>query len=629
MVVTQSNFDQALLELTHAAKKDKILGYDTETTCLNWWDTPWFDECGVKPRVFSMQFATLTDEYYFDFNHSSNKLGDKHFLKINAELTQNPDILWAIANAKFDLHHSANHDVYFAGTIHCTKAIARVMQNTEPALNLDDLSEKYLQVNKLDVISTIKEKGFATKVKKFGDNDKFEEILHFDRLELADLVQYGKRDTRLALDLSIFQVKRILEIDREIFEKVPGPRPIRLSDVLKNEHEITKILFEMEREGILIDRPYTEKAYENEVAEKRRVESELDGLAQKSGFEKIDWNSAKQLKPLFESLGEPYSYTEKGNASFDKEALEDSDSQLAKLILEYRHHYKRAHTYFENYIWLADRNNVLHADAQQAGTQFGRMSYWSPNLQNVPKRQDKEEADFKVRRCFIPKPGTWLADLDYKGAEYYMSMDYARETQVVDELKNGLDPHKRLAQEMEIKDRETAKTMQFRILYGGGGDAVGRALGYKGTEARRIGLKKKNLYFDRVPNLAALIRQVSSIASSRGYIFNWLGRLLHYDRKTGYKAFNGLIQSGVGDMTKRAMVEIDKEFKLRKAKSKMLLQVHDALLFKLYPDEAHLIPIIKEKMTSVYPHKVLPMQADAGFSDISWADLRSDPPPVA
>lgn len=623
MIVTKRNFDKALKELAAAAKRDKALGYDTETTCLNWWDVPWYDSIGIKPRVFAAQFATKDAEYYFDFNHSASKLGDAHFKKINDELTQNPEVLWFIANAKFDLHHSANHGIGFAGPVHCTKAIARVVNNLEPSLSLDALGEKYLGVGKLDVISIIKERGFVTKVKKFGYNDKFDEILHFDRLALEELVDYGKKDVRLCFDIGVWQTKKIKEIDAKIHKDSPQ----KLWDVLENEIKLSKVFFEMEREGVLIDRAYTEEAYENEVKEYSRIEKELDAIGSKHVEGKTDWLSAKQLKPIFDALGEPYSYTEKGNASFDKDALEESDSELAQLIIKYRYHNKRAHTYFENFIWLADRNNVLHADAQQAGTGFGRVSYWTPNLQNVPKRQDKEEAKYKVRRCFIPKPGTWFADFDYTGAEFYMSMDYAREMPVVDKLKAGLDPHEDLRRDMDLKDRDAAKTMQFRILYGGGQEAVGRALGHKGEAAKRIGKQKKAEYFERMPALASLIRRVSQTAGVRGYIFNWFGRVLLYARDTSYKAMNGLIQSGVGDMTKKAMTDLHVNV-LPKYKSRMILQVHDAILFKFYPDEIELIPLIKKAMTSAYPHKVLPMEADASFSAKSWADLQDDTPSV-
>lgn len=627
MLVTRGNFEEVLSKLVISAEYDPRLGFDTETMCLHWWDSPWHE---TRPRVFSMQFSTAKEEFYFDFNHSPDKLGDEHFKKINTELTTNPDILWFIANAKFDLHHSRNHGVEFAGTVHCTKALSRVMNNLEPdnGMSLDSLSEKYLKANKLDVISKLKERGHLTKVKKFGHNEKFEEVLHFDRLELSELVEYGKRDTRLCFDLGVFQLEKIKAIDRLIFESDASiPPKVRLSKVAENEQRLTKVLFEMEHEGVPIDRTYTERAYEHEVAEYGRIAGDLARIAETHGIHGVDWLSAKQLKPLFDLAGESYSYTEKGNASFDRDALEASESSLAKLILKYRYHYKRAHTYFENFLWMADRNGILHADAQQSGTSFGRMSYWTPNLQNIPKRRDRDESEFKVRRCFVPKSGFILADFDYSGAEYYLTLDYARELPVIEMLKQGLDPHEKLRADMNLKDRDTAKTMQFRILYGAGQEAVGKSLGYKGEEAKRIGKIKKAEYFERLPAVASLIAKVSSIAKNRKYIFNWAGRVLQYDWNTSYKATNGLIQSGVGDMTKFAMTDIANL--LKGTKSQMVIQVHDSIVFSLHPDDVNLVPLIKERMQSAYPHKVLAMEADAAFSTKSWSDLRDEIPTVS
>lgn len=615
MLVTKKNFDKCLCALTIAAKRDKALGYDTETTCINYWDTPWFDSIGLKPRVFSMQFATATEEFYLDFNHSTDKLTDKHFEKINAELTQNPEMIWFIANAQFDINHSLNHGVDFKGVIHCTQAISRVVNNLE-CLGLNDLGEKYLGVGKQDFASLVKERGFATKLKKFGHNDKFDEILHFDRMPLEELVKYGDMDARLAFDAGVWQRKKVLEIDREVHEK-SGVKT-RLSDVLENECKLTKVLAAMGRRGIRIDRAYTEAAYEHEVSEYRRIELELNKIAGKS----VDWLSAKQLKPVFDALNEPYSYTEKGNASFDKEALEDSESELAKLIVQYRYHNKRAHTYFENFIWLADRNNYVHAQAQQGGQALARMSYWFPNLQNVPKRGESEATKYKVRGCFIPSPGKVLVDIDFDGAEFVMGVDYAREMPVVEQLKAGLDPHADLAKTMSLSSRDVAKTMQFRIFYGAGGDAIGRSLGLKGPQARVTGLAKKKEYFAQKPAIAALIRGVSYTAEARGFIFNWLGRVLSFDRTTAYKSFNGLIQSGVGDMTKVGMVKTDEQV----PEFEMMIQVHDALVGEMEPKHLHLVEKIKGILSDVYPFKVIKMSASAGFSLKSWADLQDDPP---
>lgn len=609
MLIQTHNFEDAFGAMLDEIEREKMYALDTETHGIWWWRSrhvPWYE-----PKVFSIQVSTAKSDYYFDFRDS---LPDSYFKHFHDELTQREDWLCFIQNAKFDMHQLANHGVLFENTVHCTKSTARIVNNIEPKCNLDTLSECYLGAKKDDVISLIKESGFSTPVLKLGDPNKAQDWLHFDKLPLDALVSYGEKDTRLCYDLGVFQLQRIMALK----EKSP-----KILDVLYNEYDVTKVLFDMEREGVQIDIAYTEEAYAHEIAEYKRLEGELNRLADPESVSPsaVDWNSAKQLKPIFERLGEPYGYTEKGNASFDAEALEDSESQLAKSILKYRYHYKRAHTYFENFLWLADDNGVLHADFQQNGTQYARMSSWDPNLFNIPKAKDKEESKYKVRKCFKVFEGTVLMDIDYKGAEYYMAMDYAREMPIIEELKAGVDPHARLAQELDLKDRQYAKTMQFRIIYGGGKAAVGRALGLRGADAERIGGQKKAEYFRKAPALAALLEKIKRVAGHRGHIINWLGRVLYYDWRTSYKAPNGLIQSGVGDMTKVAMVRLHKGV-LKGKKTKMLIQIYDAILFKLDPSEVDLIPEIKRVMAEVYPHKLLPMKVDVGYSKTSWDVLQ-------
>ncbi len=621
MLVTKKNFDEFLFQIAG----EKNLGYDTETTTLSWHESPWHD---FKPRVFAAQFATETEGFYLDFEHSDDKLGDAHWVRLQNEVFDNPDILWDIQNAKFDMHHSANHGVSFAGPVHCTKAIARVMNNNEESLKLVDLSHRYCDAGKLDIHTYVMENGLYTKVKKFGDNQTFFDFVHYERVPLNLMYDYGIRDTVVCRKLGNFQRKRIAKIDEEILSKINVPRfgNRRLSNVMFNEYELTKVFFDMEREGVLIDRPYTEEAYSHEIKEYKRIEAELDTLAQPHYAEKMDWLSPKKLKILFDALGEPYSYTKKGNACFDKDALENSDSPIANLIVKYRYHNKRAHTYFENFLWMMDKNSVIHADAQQAGTGYGRTSYWTPNLQNVPKRGDKEEKSYKVRRCFIPKPGGYFADFDYSGAEYYMTLDYAKEIPMIELIKAGLDPHADLGRRMQL-DRDPAKTMQFRILYGAGNTAVGRSLGHKDeATANRIGKIKKAEYFSLVPNVAQFLKDVVWNAKQRGYIVNWFGRVLKYDWQTAYKSPNGLIQSGVGDMTKVAQVNIARRILTPNLKTKMLLQVHDAILFWVPYGEEHVLENIKFEMENVFPSQLLPMSADGAYSNESWSGLQDEIP---
>lgn len=613
MIVTKANFEGALAELCLQSE----IGFDTETTCLPFWRSEFFEKEGVTPRVFSMQFATSKTSFYFDFNHSHDALTNDHFDIINKFLTSDESIKWYIQNAPFDLNHCANHNVFFAGKVHCTKAIARLIDNLEPSLKLDDLGLKYLGAKKEDVMTPMKERGHITKIKKWGYNDKFEEVYHFDRLKLQELAQYGEKDSNLCFRLGQFQVAQIKQID----ETILASSPKKLSNVYENECKLTKIIAEMAYTGIKIDVEYCKEAYEHEVKAYKKYEEKFKEMAG-SAFDGNAANilSPRSLKSIFDQLEIPYTFTEKGNACFDTDALESSSAEISKVILKYRYHHKRAHTYFENFVWLADTDNVLHADAQQAGTGFGRMSYWTPNLQNIPKRSESEESEYFVRKCFVPRPGFFFVDIDFKGAEFYMMIDYAKEMKVVDQLKNGVDPHKALGDEMSLS-RDAAKTMQFRILYGAGQAAIGKALGYEGEEATRIGKQKKNEYFSKMPGVADLISRVTSVAKMRGYIINWLGRILKYDHTTAYKATNGLIQGGVGDMTKVAMVNLYEKL-LYSINTRMLLQVHDAILFEMQDDELDKLEEIKKSMCDAYPASVLPMQVDAKFSRKTWHDLQ-------
>jgi DNA polymerase-1 len=302
--------------------------------------------------------------------------------------------------------------------------------------------------------------------------------------------------------------------------------------------------------------------------------------------------SPKQLKELFDALGETYSYTEKGNACFDADALERSQSPIAKLILKYRYHYKRAHTYFENFIWLADINGAIHCDLQQPGTETGRLSCWAPNLQNVSKTADKEEKDFPVRRCFIPRPGFFFADLDYQAAEYRMMLDYAGETTLIEKIKAGVDVHTATQEEMGIDSRHEAKTFNFALLYGAGLQRIADMLKITPEEAK----ERKARYFSKLGGVKRFIFNVRDAANARGFVINWAGRMLKYTRDTSFKAPNGLIQGGVGDLGKGAIIAADKMLSSHETmrspshyKSKLLLQVHDSLLFEIAEEEQHLI----------------------------------------
>lgn len=687
MLVDRSNFAVEFPQLVKAARAEKFVALDTETTALFWWNSPHY---AIRPRVFSIQFSTADCDWYFDFGceESANPLGEGHFHEIQRELFSDADITWFVHNFKFDAHHLWNHKLMIFGTWHCTQSIQRVVNNLEgddygKGLNLDALAEKYLGANKIDLSEYWKDARRVTKVKRPGENGKFYDFLHFDRLPLAILVEYGCRDTRLCYRLGRYQLAEIEKQNQRYFAAVPSNFGGSLYRVLENERQLTKTLFHMERQGVKLDMDYVRAAQAHAIDGIKSALSFLDPIAQPfldslpDGEDKpvkMDWESGVMLQGLFTHLGLPYSYTQKGNASFDKDALEKLDHEVAKKILEYRRHSKRAHTYLENYLWLADEDGVLHCNFAQGGPRTGRMSSREPNLQNVPKRSDKQEKDFPLRRCFIPRPGKILVSKDWDQVEYRMMLDYAREMALIDRiLKDGLDVHDATDKELELGDRDDAKTMNFMLLYGGGVPKLAAALydtsvpmealkaiwmlykwpnwkgrdGYMrdkeliaalpaGEHLKNLALIKKaeakmNLYFEKLPKVKEFVTNVKDKAKKQKVIFTWLGRVGQFGRdadgnSTDYKAPNWLIQGGAGDASKVGMNRVHAFLTERSTTSCLILQVHDEFVSEIDANETHLIPELLKIMESCYPHRLIPLTAGCAWSEKSWGDLKDGLP---
>ncbi len=690
MLVNRQNFEDMAAQLFEECRNEKFVATDTETTALFWWASPWYP---IKPRVFSVQFSTAKTNYYFDFGCEESLrdapetvLNQQHFEALR-HLFRMPDLTWFIHNAKFDMHHLANHQIFFWGTVHCTQSVARLVNNLETAFSLDDLSEKYLGAKKVNLDEYFtEESGRVTKIKRPGDNGKYYDFYHFDKLPLDKLVEYGEKDTRLCYDLGKWQLAQLEKQNLKYFLNTPSNFGGNLMRVLANEYQLTKSLFKIERHGVKLDLPFVNEALMHAYKGIRETLAEIDPVAasfvsefnakqtkDKDRLETMDWNSAPMLKGLFDNLGLPYAYTEKGNATFDKDALEKSTHPIAAKILEYRRHSKRAHTYLENYIWLADTDGVLHCNFSQGGTQTGRLSCREPNMQNVPKRADKKEADFVLRRCFIPRPGKVLVSLDLDQAEYRMMLDYAREEALINRvLAEGLNVHEATNQELELNDYDEAKTMNFMLLYGGGVPKLAEALydttysldtlkaiwflhkwprwfsrsGYEKDAALvktldndkmlyNLDLMEKaeaklNTYFEKLPAVQKFVKGVKAKAKDSGIIFTWLGRILRFTNADGedssFKAPNALCQGGVGDLGKVSLNAAVDLLDRETPGSYAVLHVHDELLAEVDEAELHIIPALVELLGKCYPHRLVPITAGAAYSRKSWGDLEDGYP---
>lgn len=194
-----------------------------------------------------------------------------------------------------------------------------------------------------------------------------------------------------------------------------------------------------------------------------------------------------------------------------------------------------------------------------------------------------------------------------------MMLDLAGELELIDKVKAGLDVHKATA-EMMGETRSRAKTLNFLLLYGGGVAKLAEALGITLDQAKAL----RGRYFERLPKVVGFIRDTIEEADRAGRIFNWAGRMYHFDRETSYKAPNTKIQGGGADVMRFAMVQIERF--LAPYRSKQIATVHDEILFQVHKSELHLVPELQRIMENVYPHKHLPLTCSVSHSWQSWAD---------
>lgn len=638
MLVTNQNLKEILAKLE--APKPRAI--DTETT-------------GLKPhqgdRLFSIIIADEAEEFYFNFqSYPGVKPLARELLKPLKKPLENPGNIWFLHNAKFDLAMLRMENIELGGTIHCTEAIGRVEKNNRIKYSLENLAAEIGFEKDEAAMAFVKKNGLYETV--LDENGEQEKKPLFAKVPFDIIVPYGERDARITFQLGKHQLEKIASLDAH---KKP------LAPILHNERALTKVAFEMEWRGIKIDSAYVKEARAFEAKRERAAALEFEQVASKAMGKPVAFvDSRACFKPVFDAVGELYPLTEKGNPSFKAEALKGMKSPLAGLILNYRDALKRRTTYYENFLYFSDKFGVIHPNIRQAGAKTGRISIADPSLQNLSKRAESDnKTGFLVRRAFIPRPGFFFLMADFDQMEYRLMLDYANEGDVIRAVKGGLDVHQATANLMGV-DRESAKTINFMLLYGGGIaklaqtlfdttldletlKGIGRIHIYKmksyperkihevliARVPRELLLKELaelekahallEQYYSALPKVKEFVKGVQRVAKDRGHIINWMGRRSYFGPGVPtHKAPNYLIQGGCADVVKKAMNEI--EGLLSGKKSRMLLQIHDELLFEIHDSEEHLAEEIKGIMERAYTPKFLPLTCGLDYSRKSWSD---------
>lgn len=570
--VTPDNIDESLRTLLGYAGPTS---FDSETTGLEETDVPF----ALIMTVGGSHPAT----YYFD-----DRLIPGFWRNpLLAELLESERV-WVAQNFKYDRRMMSAKGLSMNGDHHDIAIMARLLDNTFLSYSLENQSKREGGEQKSDVVKKYIEEHdlYETRTTRLGEPVK--QPL-FDKVPVDIMEEYACQDAITTLSLWDTYLGRMDSGDLKVF---------------KVERAVTRICYDMERRGIRVDIPYTRmaRASESGIAGAKKAEFKLA-----TGLDYV--NSAEHLCPIFEKLGEKIYYTKKGGLSLTDDHLSTYTTPLAKIVQDIRFFDKRVSTYYDSYINKADERDYVHPTMWQAGTRTGRFSYSDPNLQNIPKEDD---ADYKVRRCFIPSPGNIFLSFDYSQMEYRMMAAYANETQVIREVMNGADFHQATADMLGLP-RKQAKTLNFAILYGAGLDKIAGMLGCTKDEAKRL----KTKYFLALPKVDELVRNIIATGKSRGYVINWLGRKLRAEYEFAYALPNHLIQGGGADVVKCAMMQLAQ----KGLDHGLVLQVHDQLVWDLPVEQARdSAAQIKDIMENIWEKNGMKLAVDASWSDKSLAE---------
>ena len=429
---------------------------------------------------------------------------------------------------------------------------------------------------------------------------------------------YEETDIDKTALASVLKAKFIYETKDKFYKELVEKE---LLDLFNNiEMPLSKVLAEMELNGVYVDKEVLKNMGLEITKQINSLEQDIYALA---GTE-FNISSPKQLgEILFEKLNLDHGKKLKSGYSTSIEVLEKlkNDHPIIDKIIEYRTLTKLYTTYIEslgNYI-LED--GKIHTIYTQTLTRTGRLSSIEPNLQNIPIRYEYGKL---IRKAFVPSENSIILDGDYSQIELRIMSDMANVDSLIDAFKRGIDIHTKTASdifhvsenEVTSKMRRIAKAVNFGIIYGISSFGLSENLGITPKEAKMF----IDNYFESYPGIKEYMDKTIEKAYNDGYVKTLMGRRRYIEelknknifiRKSGERiALNTPIQGTSADIIKKAMIDISKEFKKRNIKSKMILQVHDELVFDCLKEEVDEVSsIVKDLMENAVELNV-PLKVD-------------------
>lgn len=411
----------------------------------------------------------------------------------------------------------------------------------------------------------------------------------------------------------------IKELKDELLKELKENKQLDLFEEI--ELPLANVLAKMEKQGILVDGKKL-MSLEEDISSK--IDSLTKDIIELAGYE-FNIGSPKQLgEVLFDKLQLPYAKKTKTGYSTNADILNKLKGYhpIIEKIMDYRTLTKLYSTYVIGLQNAILEDGKIHTIYRQAFTSTGRLSSIEPNLQNIPIRYEEGR---EIRKVFIPKSGNQLLASDYSQIELRVLAHMANEEVLIDAFRNNEDIHTKTAQtifgkeEITSLERRQAKAVNFGIIYGQSAWGLSEGININPADAKRF-IEK---YYETFPGIKGFMDTVVTDATNLGYaetLYNrrrYLPELkssVYMQRESGRRnAMNAPIQGSAADIIKIAMVKLDNEMVKRNVKSKMLLQIHDELVFDIDKDETELMMnLVKDVMESCVVLSV-PLQIDSNL----------------
>jgi DNA polymerase-1 len=590
LVDTDAKMDALIVSL----KKEKQICFDTETTGLD------ANQAGIVGISFSVKPGTA---YYVPCPEDRNQT--LHILEKFNVLFSDANITWIGQNIKYDLLILKNHGFDLAGNTFDTM-LAHYVIEPEGKRSMDLLSAKYLGYEPVHIVDLIGKKG-----KNQGN---------MRDVEIEKIKEYAGEDADITLQLkNIFEPELKDKEVEKVFYEVENP--------------LVKVLAEMEFEGVRVDTNFLNE-YSKELEKEAKISEES---VYKIAGVRFNLASPKQLgEVLFEKLmlDPKAKKTKTGQYATGEDVLQKLAHQfpIVSDILAFRELTKLKSTYVDALPLLINpKTGRVHTTYAQAIAVTGRLSSNNPNLQNIPVRSDRGK---EIRKAFIPRDDKHvLISADYSQIELRIVAAISGDPNMCEAFRLGKDIHTATAakvygineEDVTKEMRYKAKSVNFGIIYGQGAFGLAENLGISRTEAKTI----IDNYKKEFPGITRYMESTIQFAKDKGYVETLMGRKrwLRDINSSNFtvrgfaerNAINSPIQGTAADMVKLAMIKVQAAIKKHNFKSKMILQVHDELIFDALKDEAtELKKLILENMENALPlPNNVPTVAEAGIGE-NW-----------